>query len=160
MLKSIRTPTWNCNPTFPVTHFLAVDINAEWADSLPLWQLEHCQGDYLPGVWMSVLVSCITSLPFHSKLNHQAWLLHGCAALSMGKYCKILKSKLVHLSWQPSLATLAPWDIFPFPRMKLKLRGCRFKQSVRRICCWFFVALWKENFKHGFSNARIPGLAS
>jgi hypothetical protein len=45
-LKSIRTLTRNCNPTFPVTHFPLVDINTGWAHPLALWQLELCQGDF------------------------------------------------------------------------------------------------------------------
>jgi hypothetical protein len=36
LIKSIRTPTRNCNPTFPVTHFPVVDINTGWAHPLPL----------------------------------------------------------------------------------------------------------------------------
>jgi hypothetical protein len=36
LIKSVRTPTRNCNPTFPVTHFSVVDINTGWAHPLPL----------------------------------------------------------------------------------------------------------------------------
>jgi hypothetical protein len=53
LIKSIRTHTRNCNPTFPVTFFPAVDINTEWAHPLSLWQLDLCWGGFLPGVWMS-----------------------------------------------------------------------------------------------------------
>jgi hypothetical protein len=31
LIKSIRTPTRSCKPTFPVTHFPVVDINTGWA---------------------------------------------------------------------------------------------------------------------------------
>jgi hypothetical protein len=50
LIKSIRTLTRNCNPVFPVTYFPFVDINTGWAHPLPLWQLELCRGDFLPGV--------------------------------------------------------------------------------------------------------------
>jgi hypothetical protein len=36
LIKSIWTPIRNCNATFPVTHFPAVDINTGWAHPLPL----------------------------------------------------------------------------------------------------------------------------
>jgi hypothetical protein len=57
LIKSIWTPTRNCNLTFPVTHFPVVDINTRWAHPLALWQLELCEGDFLPGVWMSLVES-------------------------------------------------------------------------------------------------------
>jgi hypothetical protein len=46
LIKSIRTPTRNCIPTFPVTHFPVVDINIGWAHPLPLWQVELYRGDF------------------------------------------------------------------------------------------------------------------
>jgi hypothetical protein len=106
--------------------------------------------------YSAVMGLFIISLLFHWKPNHQAPLLHRCAVLYVGKHCKILKLKLVGLSWQPSLATLAPWAIFHFPRMKLKLKGCRFKEIVNRICCWSFIVLWKGEFQAWFQRCLNP----
>jgi hypothetical protein len=54
LIRSIQTPTRNCNTTFPVTSFSVMDINTAWAHPLALWQLEFCQGDFLPGVRTSL----------------------------------------------------------------------------------------------------------
>jgi hypothetical protein len=54
LIKSSRTPTRNCNSTFPVTYFPVVDINTGSAHPLPLWQLELWRGDFIPGVWTSL----------------------------------------------------------------------------------------------------------
>jgi hypothetical protein len=43
----LRTVIW-----LSLWHFPVMDINTGWAHRLSLWQLELCQGGYLPGVWM------------------------------------------------------------------------------------------------------------